>query len=403
MSDPAIRLENVSKQFRLYTDRPKSVKESFVQRGPKRYKEFWALRDVTFDIERGEVFGFVGHNGSGKSTLLRCIAGIYQPTRGRLMTTGRISALLELGAGFHPELTGRENVYMNAAILGLARKEIDPIIDRIISFAGLENFIDSPVKVYSSGMFVRLGFAVAVNVQPEILIIDEVIAVGDEEFQRKCFDHLYQLRKQGVTIVLVSHGLGLVQTMCDRAVWLERGEMKALGPALEVVERYIRKVNADEEQSTVDAPTGGMAEYGRQGTSEIHVTAVDFLDADGSRCLHGVSGDPLTCRLHYRADQPVRDPAFAISIHSDAGIHITGQWCETAFGSVEGVGYIDFVVDSLRLMPGEWELSTSIYDHRRQHIFDRLERAFHLTVRPGGDTDAFGYTKTVGRWELHRS
>jgi len=402
MADPAITVDNVSKKFRLYNESTRSVKEQFTRRRTGRYEEFWALRDVSLEIGKGEVFGFVGHNGSGKSTLLRCIAGIYQPTMGSVTARGRISALLELGAGFHPELTGRENILMNATILGFHRSEIEPLIPQITEFAGLEDFIDSPVKVYSSGMFVRLGFAVAVNVQPEILIIDEVIAVGDEEFQRKCFEHLYQLRRKGVTIVLVSHGLGLLQTMCDRAMWLERGNVQSIGRALDVVEKYIRKVNADEHQSEVAAPQGGMAEFGRQGTGDISVSRVEFIDGTGEESSFVASGEPLTIRMHYAAPKEVVNPHFAISIHSDAGFHVTGQWCDRDFGAVSGEGFVDFRIDELRLMPGNWEVSTSIYDPKRQHIFDRLERAFHLTVRPSGDSDAFGHTKTIGEWSITR-
>ncbi|HPB45171.1 MAG TPA: ABC transporter ATP-binding protein [Microthrixaceae bacterium] len=402
MADAAISVEGVSKQFRLYTESTRSIKEQFTRRKTGRYNEFWALQDVDLTVERGEVFGFVGHNGSGKSTLLRCIAGIYRPTKGRVATNGRISALLELGAGFHPELTGRENIFMNATILGFSRSEIEPLVPKIAEFTGLGEFLDVPVKVYSSGMFVRLGFAVAVNVQPEILIIDEVIAVGDEEFQRKCFEHLYQLRKQGVTIVMVSHGLGLIQTMCDRAMWLERGKVQSIGPALEVVEDYIHKVNRDETQSDVAAPTGGMAEYGRQGSGEIAVTSVQFLDRTGDQVGFLPSRDPLTIRMFYRASEPVESPAFAISVHSDAGFHLTGQWCGEDFGRVSGEGYVDFHIDDMRLMPGDWEVSTSIYDRNRGHVFDRLERAFHLTIRPNGDSDAFGHVKTIGEWSIHR-
>lgn len=402
MAEPAITVDDVSKRFRLYNESSRSVKERFTRKRTGRYEEFWALRNVSLEIHKGEVFGLVGHNGSGKSTLLRCIAGIYQPTSGTVTAHGRISALLELGAGFHPELTGRENILLNATILGFDRSQIEPLIPAITEFAGLEDFIDSPVKVYSSGMFVRLGFAVAVNVEPEILIIDEVIAVGDEEFQRRCFEHLYQLRRKGVTIVLVSHGLGLLQTMCDRAMWLEKGNVRSVGRALDVVEQYIHKVNADEHQSDVAAPSGGMAEFGRQGTGDIAVTRVEFIDGAGERSSFVTSGDALTIRMHYRTKTAVVSPHFAISIHSDAGFHVTGQWCDQDFGPVDGEGHVDFHIDELRLMPGNWEVSTSIYDPNRQHIYDRLERAFHLTVRPSGDVDAFGHVKTVGDWSITR-
>ena len=220
----AIVVDGVSKKFRLQTDRAHSLKELVTRRDRNAgVDQFWALRDVSFEIPQGSMFALIGHNGSGKSTLLRCIAGIYRPTEGSVKVDGRISTLLELGAGFHPDLTGRENVYMNATILGMSRSQIDAVFDEIVEFAGIGDFIDSPVKIYSSGMYVRLGFSVAIHVDPEILIIDEVIAVGDEEFQRKCMDHLADLRRRGVTIVVVTHGMGTVETMCDGAAWLDHG------------------------------------------------------------------------------------------------------------------------------------------------------------------------------------
>src|SRR5664280_107762 len=249
MTDFAIRAENLSKRFWLHTDRRTGLKERFIRGQAPKGREFWALRDASFEIERGSTFGLLGQNGSGKSTTLKVLAGIYRPNGGRVIVNGRVSALLELGAGFHGELTGRENVRLNGAILGLSAKQIDAAMDRIIDFAAIGDFIDSPVKIYSSGMFVRLGFAIAVSLDPEILMVDEVIAVGDEEFQRKCFDHLFELRKRGTTIVLVTHSLGLIRDMCDQAAWLDHGEVRELGVAREVADRYIESVNDREVQA----------------------------------------------------------------------------------------------------------------------------------------------------------
>ena len=250
MSKYAIQADKLSKRFWLNAERHTSLKERVVRRGnmPKG-REFWALRDATFNIERGSTFGLMGQNGSGKSTTLKVLAGIYRPTSGTIMVDGRVSALLELGAGFHADLTGRENIRLNGAILGLGGKQVDAAMDRIIDFAGLGEFIDSPVKIYSSGMYVRLGFAIAVSLDPEILMVDEVIAVGDEEFQRKCFDHLFELRKRGTTIVLVTHALGTIRDMCDQAAWLEHGRIRQLGPARDVVDGYIGDVNEREVQA----------------------------------------------------------------------------------------------------------------------------------------------------------
>jgi lipopolysaccharide transport system ATP-binding protein len=230
-ADPAILVDGVSKKFRWHRDKRHSIKERLVRGKPQQLDEFWALKDVSLEIPTGTTFGLIGHNGSGKSTLLKLLAGIIRPSSGSVATTGRISALLELGAGFHPELTGRENIYLNGAILGLTRKQIDASLEGIIDFAGIGEFVDVPVKVYSSGMYVRLGFSIAVTVDPEILLVDEIVAVGDEEFQRKCFDHLHALHRRGTTIVIVSHALGIVENLFQSAAWLDHRSATRASPA----------------------------------------------------------------------------------------------------------------------------------------------------------------------------
>ncbi len=235
----ALELSRVSKRFRVELDRPSSLKEAVLRFGRRRIDEFWALRDVSLEVSAGSFFGLVGHNGSGKSTLLRLMAGIHRPTSGDIATRGRLSAMLELGAGFHPDLTGRENVYLNGAILGLGRKQMTRALDDIVEFSGIGSLIDAPVKIYSSGMYARLGFAVAVNVEPEILLVDEVIAVGDDQFQTRCLDHMEVLRSAGTTIVLVSHDTELVKRLCDTAGWLDGGHLRSVGEPSEVISRYL--------------------------------------------------------------------------------------------------------------------------------------------------------------------
>jgi ABC-2 type transport system ATP-binding protein/lipopolysaccharide transport system ATP-binding protein len=242
-SATAIRVSEVSKKFRLERDRPSSVKEAVLRFGRRRdVSDFWVLRDVDLEIAAGSFFGLIGHNGSGKSTLLRLIAGIHRPTRGEITTRGRLSALLELGSGFHPDLTGRENVFLNGAMLGMTRAQMSGAMDEIIDFSGIGDFIDSQVKIYSSGMYVRLGFAVAVNVNPEILLVDEVIAVGDQEFQGRCMEHMNKLLAGGTTIVLVSHSSQLVIDLCDTVGWLDHGRMLEIGDSQTVVDSYLAHV-----------------------------------------------------------------------------------------------------------------------------------------------------------------
>ena len=251
MSVGAIRVHGVSKKFRLERNRPSSIKEAVLRIGKKSdVDDFWVLRDIDLDIEPGSFFGLIGHNGSGKSTLLRLMAGIHRPTTGTIESEGRLSALLELGSGFHPDLTGRENVFLNGAMLGLSRKQMAASMDQIIAFSGIGEFIDEPVKIYSSGMYVRLGFAVAVNVDPELLLVDEVIAVGDEEFQRRCMAHMNKLRAGGTTIVLVSHNTQLMADLCDRLGWLDHGRLMKVGDPDEVIEAYLDHVNKGDNTLT---------------------------------------------------------------------------------------------------------------------------------------------------------
>src|SRR5450759_3128081 len=306
MTDVAISAEHLSKRFWLHRERRTALKERAVRGRAPKAQEFWALRDASFAIERGATFGLLGQNGSGKSTTLKVLAGIYRPTSGRVIVNGRVSALLELGAGFHGELTGRENIRLNGAILGLSRRQISQAMGPIIDFAGIGEFIDSPVKVYSSGMFVRLGFAIAVSLDPEILMVDEVIAVGDEEFQRKCFDHLFDLRKRGTTIVLVTHSLGLIRDMCDQAIWLEQGQIRKIGPAIEVADAYIEDVNERELQTRQVAeevePTSSDTQ--RLGSGEVRITSVEYLDGDGKASPVLLAAAPCTFRMHYVAQTP---------------------------------------------------------------------------------------------------
>jgi len=300
----AIEVADVSKRFRIYRDKPTSLKQRVLS-SRSRAEDFWALRDVALDVGQGSTFGLIGHNGSGKTTLLKCVAGILRPTSGTIRQRGRLAALLELGAGFHPELTGRENVYLNASFLGLSRKQTDAAFDDIVAFAELEQFIDTEVKFYSSGMLVRLGFAVAVHVEPDVLLIDEVLAVGDEAFQAKCLNRVREFQREGRTIVLVTHALDTVTEICDRAAMLHHGELHAIGMPAEVV-REMRHVLL------------GMADPGfvpEQGTREAEIVEVQIVRPDGSS--HGaiLSGDPLTIVVDVRQNEPVDDLDVDFAVH----------------------------------------------------------------------------------------
>lgn len=401
MNGFAIQVADLSKVFKMHSESRSSLKERFVRGRSKSAGMFTALEDISFEVSRGTTLGLIGHNGSGKSTLLKILAGVYRPTSGSVLVDGRVSALLELGAGFHGELTGRENIHLNGAILGLSRRQIAASIDEIIDFSGIGEFIDSPVKIYSSGMYVRLGFAIAVTLEPEILIIDEVIAVGDEEFQRKCFDHLFKLRNQGATIVLVTHSLGLVAELCDTAVWLEHGRIGAIGSPSAVIDSYLSRVNQEEAASGagdghLETDVLGAA---RSGSGEVQLTSVDFLGPDGAPTQILLTGQPLTMRLQYTAHEAVREVAFFIGFVHENGAWIAGtntRMHATVADVTPGPGHVDYTFEKLPLLPANWRLSTAIRSHGR--TLDHLDKAFPMVVRtPGGGAEG-GAIRLSGRW-----
>ena len=282
----AVELDNVGKRFMRHADRRNTLKERLVRGRARNTQDFWAVRNVDIQIPKGSVYGLIGHNGSGKSTLLKLVTGIYRPTEGTITTDGRVAALIELGAGFHPDMTGRENIRLNGSILGLSKSEIEAAMDTIIDFSGLREFVDDPVKHYSSGMYVRLGFSVAVHMKPDVLLVDEVLAVGDEEFQRKCFDHLYTLRREGRTIVVVSHGLGQLEGLCDEVAWLDHGSVQEIGPATDVIGSYLHQVNAEEARANAGIAASRDDTTMRAGSGTIRSRAVRLVDAKH----HSMSG-----------------------------------------------------------------------------------------------------------------
>jgi ABC-2 type transport system ATP-binding protein/lipopolysaccharide transport system ATP-binding protein len=395
VTDSAITVDHVSKKFRWHQDKRTSMKERLKRGKPQMVDEFWALKDVSLEVPEGTTFGLIGHNGSGKSTLLKTLAGILRPTTGAVHTTGRISALLEVGAGFHPELTGRENIYLNGAILGLGRRQIDAAMEEIVDFSGIGEFVDAPVKVYSSGMYVRLGFSIAVTVDPEILIVDEIVAVGDEEFQRKCFDHLHELHKRGTTIVIVSHALGIVENLCHGAAWLDHGELKVIGESRAVVREYLEAVNQEEATATGGASFDGRA---RVGSGEVRVIDVELIDAKGKSSPVLVTGESATIRMHYRAEERIPEAVFGLAFVHESGVTVAGPNSASTLAPVpldQGEGHVDFHLEDLMLQPGSFEITTAIV--HKGHVFDYADRAFNLRVR-GAGTDEPGLVRMTGEW-----
>jgi len=402
MGDVAVEATNVSKRFRLYHERNQSLKAAFMRGGRAKFDEFWALQDVDLQIPTGKTFGLIGHNGSGKSTLLKCLAGILVPDTGSIAVHGRVSALLELGAGFHPELSGRDNVYLNGSILGMSRKQIDKSFDEIVDFAGLEQFIDTPVKNYSSGMYVRLGFSVAINVDPEILMVDEVLAVGDENFQRKCMEKFADFRADGRTVVIVSHALSTMRTMCDEVAWLDHGKLLEVGRPQDLVDSYVGQSHDDRVEVEPEEGEEQSGRGARWGSGEVVIRSVELLDGNKA-ATHVATGDDVTFRIHWRAANPVEEPVFGIAVHTLDGIHVTGpntRDVELSTGTLKGEGWLDLHVPRLLLTPGTYELTAAVFDRRVVHTFDHRDKLFRFDVSPGRPRDQYGVVSLGGSWEL---
>ena len=394
MAEPAIVVDDVSKRFRLYHERNRSLKAAILRAGRVRYDEFWALRDVSLEIEEGITYGLIGENGSGKSTLLKCIAKILRPDSGRIRTRGKIAALLELGSGFHPELSGRENVFLNGSILGLSKRDLTAKFDDIVGFAGLERFIDQPVKNYSSGMYVRLGFSVAINVDPDVLLVDEVLAVGDAVFQRRCNEKFADFRRAGKTVVIVSHASESMRTMCDKVAWLQEGRVIAEGRPRDVVDDYIDEGHEDRVETTNEAEH-------RWGSGEARLQRVALLDASGRPVTHVCTGDKVIMRLEYDAEEPVPKPVFGLAIET-----LDGTWL-WAHGTREGGpipdqifgrGSIELHFDHFMLQPGTYDISASINDYTCTHIFDYMRRCVRFDVNHGTPRETGGYVALGGTW-----
>jgi len=397
VSEPAILVENVSKMYRLYRERNDSLKAAMLRGGRAKYDEFWALKDISFEVPQGSTFAMIGENGSGKSTLLKCLARILTPEKGKITTRGKISALLELGAGFHTELSGRDNVYLNASILGLSKKQVDRVFDEIVDFSGLAKFIDSPVKLYSSGMYVRLGFAVAINVDPDILLIDEILAVGDAEFQIKCVEKINELKSRGKTIAIVTHALGSIRNLCDEAALLEHGELRRVGKVTELIDEYMLDVFTDRVRD------GNAGQGQRWGTGEAQIEEFEILDMAGQPAKQIRTGDPVTIRLHYNAHERIAQPVFGLGIHRLDGAEVCGPNTREADAipdEIRGKGYVDFHVDGMPLVPGTYDLSASLYNFTLSHAYDYRLRSYRFDVEPGTPHAEFGLVALGGSWQF---
>jgi ABC-type polysaccharide/polyol phosphate transport system ATPase subunit len=407
----AIEVRDVQKAYRRYGRQRHfgTLKSAFLSgglRGRLPEERFEALRGVSFDVPAGKTFGIIGRNGSGKSTLLKLIAGIGKPTAGSVTVRGRASALIELGAGFHPEISGRDNVYINGMMLGLSRKEIARRFDEIVSFAELEDFIDAPVKTYSSGMYVRLGFAVAINVQPDVLLVDEVLAVGDETFTHKCLDRFADLRRQGKTVLLVTHSLDLVTRFCDEAIWLDAGTIRSQGDPKRVIDAYLMDVARAENEALAGVRDSGLgtrdsdpdprspspgpedfsrATEGRWGSREVEIVDVQLRRSTGEPAHVFESGERVDVALKIHAAQPVSDFVFGVGIFNADGVCCYGTNTQIEGGvpqAISGDGELTIVLEGLDLVAGTYKLDVAVHkENGVPYDYHRLLHTFRITSR----------------------
>ncbi len=395
MNTGEISVDGVSRRFRIRAREARTLKDLFVQRGQTEATDVWALRDVSLEVVRGEAVGLIGRNGSGKTTLLRIVAGIIKPTAGSVRAEGRIGSLLELGAGFHPDFTGRENVFLNGAIYGLRRADIRQRFDEIVAFAELEHAIDRPVRTYSSGMTVRLGFAIAAFLDADVLLLDEVFAVGDESFQRKCFGRIARFKQEGGTIVFVSHDASAVERLCERSVLLDVGRVAFDGPTREAIARY-RRTLADE---TDPAERGaGLREW---GSGEATIASAALVGQEGAERLQFLSGEPFALSVAVAATDSIPPPRLQLELRDDAGSLVAGQAVdlrELGWAASNGERAIRFEIGSLPLADGRFHLRLGLTDESGEHLYHQLDDALAFVVYPAGEDR--GVVRLAGSWAL---
>ena len=393
----AITVQNVSKKFRTYHPQKPNTIAELVVKGPNLLRaadQFWALQDVSFQIDQGRMLGVIGKNGAGKSTLLRLIGGVGRPDSGRIQVNGRIGALLDLGAGFHPDLTGRENTFISGVISGLLRQEISERFDSIVAFAELENFIDNPLRTYSTGMQMRLAFAIAAHIDPDVLLIDEVLAVGDLAFQRKCLERIARFRADGCTILLVSHDADQVQKLCDEVLWLRQGQIVAHGEPEIVVGQYVAEMADQTRRRTppvtptlrTSSGTALQINKNRFGSLEMEITAVRLLDAQGADVSEIASGQPLQVAITYQAPTPILMPIVGLTISREDGFVCYDTHTEAAgikLGERQGEGHISLILDRLDLIQGAYFVDVGIYEANWSHAYDYHWHAYPLLVTTG--------------------
>lgn len=422
----AIIVENVSKRFKIPHEKKRTVYENIngMLKGSRySYEEFWALRNISFTVKRGETLGIIGENGSGKSTLLKVIAGVLYPDSGRVKVNGRIAPFLELGVGFQPELTAEENVYLYGSIMGMNRAHIKNKIDGIFEFAELGKFRNARLKNFSSGMYARLAFSTAISTEPDIILIDEALAVGDEAFQGKCYDKINEFRKGGKTIVFVSHGMETVKQLCERSILLNQGRIGSMGYSEKVVSDYRVNMHIKEEltlkkqhekmneqqvtnkeigkEATEKIETKEILTQDRWGLGTVEIIEVKFFAKDGDERHVFRNGEPLIVQMKYFAKTKIEKPVFGIAIHRNDGVLITGPNTKShnnVIDSIEGEGTVRYIIDSLPLLNGTYLFTAAVYDFACVNPYDHHEKRFTFKVLDGEIKD-YGMLYIPCRWE----
>ena len=410
INDVVISVRNVKKMFRVYRDRGNTLKDQILFATRRKYEEHWVLNGVSFEVKRGEAIGLIGQNGCGKSTTLKMLTKILYPDVGTIEMKGRVSSLIELGAGFHPDLSGRENIYTNASIFGLSRKEIDERLEDIIAFSELEAFIDDPVRTYSSGMYMRLAFAVAINVDADILLIDEILAVGDAAFQAKCFRKLQEIKGRGTTIVIVSHAMSQLELICDRSIWVADGLVKMEGKPRDVHPRYMewmsRKTQQeekkeDERENKEDTETDNEGNLKRWGSGEARMTGVKVLGADGAEKADFSPWDPFTIHIDYTAKKPLEDAVIGLAVYRSDGtlVYGTNTLIDTSSPvTLKTSGTIDLRIDGLPASNGSYSIDLAI--HRPDGFNYDFWRDI-CTIRIADKVQTPGEIALSHQWDIH--
>jgi ABC-type polysaccharide/polyol phosphate transport system ATPase subunit len=403
----AISVEGAKKRYRIYRRRETTLKSTIIRGRRGVYDEFAALDGVSFEIPHGQAVGIVGRNGAGKSTLLKLLARIIEPDAGSIAIDGRVSALLEVGAGFHPEYTAIENIYLSGAIYGIPRSDLAKRVDDIIAFAELERFADNPVKTYSSGMFARLGFAIAVNVDPDVLLVDEVLAVGDQSFQARCIDRMLEFRNAGKTLVLVTHDLGAVESFCERAIWIDKGLVREDALPHHVIRAYVADVNTQDEAESASraARQRGSEVAPHSPTHEshpVHLTSMSFTSLDGAEREVFHTGEPMRVRISYTATEEQPDPICELDIErhdrvlvASASTRVSGFALPTI---AAGDGWFEWELDSLTLTPGTYYFTPRILERTGMHAYDEHVHWYRIRVHTGTLRERRGVAILPGVW-----